>query len=389
MNSVTAWGLALVSAAAMLVGSCRTVPAPAFEQSDGARTARLAGLERAAIALEDTAGTAANVMMGDIDGDGDLDVVIARGRHWPVPNLLLFNNGTGAFRPESIPGPGDRTYAAALADLDMDGDLDLVVGNDAPDSKRILFNDGRGHFTDGGTFGMPTWATRNLVVADLNGDRYPDIVVANRGGRENISANYICLNDTRGSFPACTILSRESATTIAAADLDGDGDIDLVVPHRDGGQSYFFLNDGNGGFEDRRAYGPAISATRAIAVADVDGDGLPDIISGDETRSGTWLFVNRGSYVFSEGMPIGDPHDNPFVLVVADLYGDGKPEIILGNSGTPGAVLSFLGSGQISVRRFGDGAGLMYGIAVGDLTGDGVVDIAVARSDAPSMLYVR
>jgi hypothetical protein len=77
---------------------------------------------------------------------------------------------------------GDRSYSAPLADLDKDGDLDIVLSNDAPDPKLILLNDGKGRFTIGGTFGDPNWPTRNVALADLNGDGYPDIAVANRPG---------------------------------------------------------------------------------------------------------------------------------------------------------------------------------------------------------------
>ena len=205
--------------------------------------------EMHAVPLEDTAETSANASLGDLDGDGDLDIVLAKGRHWPLKDWVLLNDGAGGFAERhALPGSADNTYTAALADLDGDGDLDLVVGNDRPDDKRIYFNDGTGSFTLAGTFGDASWPTRNVTVADLNGDARPEIVVANRGGPENRSANYVCVNDGSGAFPDCSVLSRNSATTIGAADLTGDGFTDLVVPHRDGGQSYLYVNDGSGGF---------------------------------------------------------------------------------------------------------------------------------------------
>ena len=221
--------------------------------------------EMRAIRLENTAETSANASLGDLDGDGDLDIVLAKGRHWPLKDWVLLNDGVGGFNERhELPGTADNTYTAALADLDGDGDLDLVVGNDRPDDKRVYFNDGTGSFTLAGTFGDASWPTRNVTVADLNGDGRPEIIVANRGGPENRSANYICVNDGSGAFPDCSVLSRNSATTIGAADLTGDGFTDLFVPHRDGGQSFLYVNDGSGGFSEVHAVGPPESATRAV-----------------------------------------------------------------------------------------------------------------------------
>src|SRR5215510_11730286 len=193
---------------------------------------RIPSFDRA-VALEDKAETTANASLGDLDGDGDLDIVLAKGRHWPLLDLVLLNDGQGHFdQRHNLSDRADRTYTAALADLDGDGDLDIVVGNDAPDEKLIYFNDGKGHFTLAGTFGDARWPTRNVTVLDLNGDRRPDIVVANRT-EDQPGGNYICLNDGRGHFPSCRAFSTESATTIACQDINGDGFPDLVVPHRE------------------------------------------------------------------------------------------------------------------------------------------------------------
>ena len=132
-----------------------------------------------AIPIDTVAEFTANASIGDVNADGHLDIVLAKGRHCPLPDVVLLGNGKGQFKPgPKLPNKPDRSYSAPLADLDGDGDLDIVLSNDAPDAKLILLNDGTGRFTSGGTFGMPEWSTRNVVVADLNGDRAPEIVVA-------------------------------------------------------------------------------------------------------------------------------------------------------------------------------------------------------------------
>lgn len=375
----------------------------------GARTGSTIPNFNRAIPLEEKAETTANANLGDLDGDGDLDLVLAKGRHWPLVELMLLNDGKGRFdQRRNLSEKADRTYTAALADLDGDGDLDLVVGNDAPDEKVVYFNDGKGRFSFAGTFGEARWPTRNVTVVDLNKDDRPDIVVANRGGNANRSANYICMNDGRGRFPACRVLSSESATTIAAGDLNDDGLPDLVVPHRDNGQSYLFINDGKGGFAAKHPFGPAKSATRAIALGDLNGDGRLDIIIGDEASGGALLYFNQGSLKFSEPLPLAEKTDNPYAIAIADLNGDGQADIVLGNEKTPGAALINEGAGRkFTLVRFGDKQGnllsnanlspqesarqgtpgAVYGLAIGDVNGDGSPDIVAARSGAPSMLY--
>lgn len=344
-----------------------------------------------AVPLDYKADITANASLGDLNGDGYPDIVLAKGRHWPLVDLVLLNDGRGHFnRRYVVSNRADRSYTAALGDLNGDGTLDLVVGNDAPDEKVIYFNNGKGHFTFAGTFGDPRWPTRNITVIDLNGDKRPDIVVANRS-EDQPGANYVCLNDGRGNFSTtCRAFSTESATTIAAGDINGDGFPDLVVPHRDGGQSYIYINDGHGVFTEKHPFGPANCETRAIVLADLNGDHKLDVIIGDQARGGAFVYFNQGRMEFSNPVQIVGKEDTVYSMAVADMNGDGRVDIVLGNDEAPGLVLINDGTGRSFTRiRFGDGKGTVYGIALGDVNGDGSPDIIAARSDAPSMLYLN
>ena len=108
------------------------------------------------VPLDTVSETSANASIGDVNGDGILDIVLAKGRHWPLADVVLLGDGKGHFTPgAALPNPPDRSYTGALADLDNDGDLDIVLSNDRPDPKIVLLNDGKGHFTPGGSFGDP------------------------------------------------------------------------------------------------------------------------------------------------------------------------------------------------------------------------------------------
>ena len=365
----------------MLAGAL-VVPAWAWHATE------LRSFERMLL-LESTSETSASVSLGDIDGNGTLDIILAKGRHWPLTNLVLRNDGKGHFTTEKLADVADRTYTAALADLDGDGSLDLVVSNDRPDAKVIYLNDGKGHFRNAGTFGQPEWSTRYVTLADLNGDGRPDIIVANRSSNpEKPVPSFVCLNDGKGHFPACTRLETQSATIIVAADLDGDGKIDLFVPHRDGGQSLIFWNDGTGTFSaPPMAVGAEHSNTRAATAVDLDGNGTIDLVVGDEQR-GLFLMMNAGHRTFSA--PIAFGHGgSPFSIAAGDMNKDGKPDLVVGNSEGRGSVFFNVGGMPLTFEEvpWNDGKGQVYGVAIGDLDGDGWPDIAAARTGAPNTVW--
>ncbi len=137
----------------------------------------------------------ASVNLGDVDGEGSLDVVVANGRHWPEQNRIFLNDGRGGFTlARRLGDEEDGTYAAPLADFDGDGDLDLVLANRDGGANAIQWNDA-GAFDRRTIYGTGSDETRGVAVGDVDGDGIPDLVVANIG-----EENAVYFGDSDGSF---------------------------------------------------------------------------------------------------------------------------------------------------------------------------------------------
>jgi hypothetical protein len=325
--------------------------------------------------------------VGDVNGDGLLDIVLVKGRHWPLRNLVLLGNGKGSFgKPVPVDTIADRSYSGVLVDLDGDRALDMVVSNDSPDTKKVYRNDGTGRFALVTHFGKPEWNTRHVAVGDLNGDRIPDFVLANRSSREP-TASYACFGAGGGRVvEPCREVSMGSTTTITLADVNGDGALDLVVPHRDGGQGYVHLNDGRGAFTTKRPFGPPKATIRSAIAADFDGDGTKDLAIIDETASAAVLRgLSGGAYGMLE--PLGPSGARPYALAVHDVDGNGRADVLVGYTNARSIVFFNDGPMRFTPVPFGDAEGVTYGFAVADLDTDGALDIVVARSEARNMVY--
>src|SRR5215471_2632781 len=180
------------------------------------------------VPLETVSETASNASIGDVNGDGNPDIVLVKGRHWQLTTKIFLGDGKGHFAPgPPLPSNATKSYSGSLADMTKNGHLDIVLSNDSPDPKLVLINDGTGHFTIGGTYGDPHWATRNAAVGDLNGDGYPDIAAANRG-----EPSFVCFNDGTLHFSCHQLEDSRSAATVAIADMNGDGANDVIYPCR-------------------------------------------------------------------------------------------------------------------------------------------------------------
>jgi outer membrane protein assembly factor BamB len=335
--------------------------------------------------LGDATARTASVSIGDVDGDGDLDLVVANGRHWPGQNELflndLANNGNGSFSKQLRLGTEQSTtYTAALGDIDGDGDLDVIVGNDRQPS-HVMRNDGKGHFVRGKDVGKIS-NTRSVTLADLDGQHGLDVILTNRN-----EANLICFNDGNGGFTRYGTFGEAGHATInvAAADLDGDGDLDIAVANRNRQQNHIYINDGHGAFEQTKPYGTGVDRTRGIAIADFDGDGHLDLINANIGEPNA-IYFGDGTGRFPRSLTFGGAQ-NSYAIATGDVDGNGRLDIIAANADGPNAVYLQHRDGSLRAIPFGAMNGRTYGLVVADWNGDGLLEIATANSDGKNHLY--
>ena len=258
-----------------------------------------------------------DVVLGDVDGDGDLDVLLAYDDS--SPQEVWLNAGDGTFPISTTLGSSD-SHAAALGDVDGDGDLDAVLANnDAP--QEAWLNDGSGAFPISTTFGGGDSHDVALGDVDLDGDL--DAVVAN-GSRQ---AQEVWLNAGDGTFPVSTTFGAGRTQAVALGDLDGDGDLDAALASNNGDPQEAWFNDGSGAFPISTTFGAGTS--RDIALGDVDGDGDLDAVVANYNGEAqeAWFNAGDGTYPISRTFGSGDSWD----VALGDVDGDGDLDVVVAN----------------------------------------------------------
>ncbi|MEN0005025.1 MAG: FG-GAP-like repeat-containing protein [Bacteroidota bacterium] len=280
-----------------------------------------------------------DVESADIDQDGDQDLILATEYG---PNKVLFNeNGTFAEDPNRLlpqlktyvaPYKGEDSEDIAVADFDQDGDLDLFFISEDTENHELLLNDGKGKFAFGESQIPKIGQANGVLVYDFNKDNYLDILIGIRGQNE------VYINQNGASFANKTAdywpNNLDSTQDLILVDIDNDGDED-IVEGIEAGSNNIYINERGKFVEDSKRL-PDMSAyeTRKVIAGDVDQDGDQDLFYCNVGWSGTTnpqnvLLLNDGKGYFQLAEK-AIPKDLSTTLdaYFLDLNDDGKPDII-------------------------------------------------------------
>ncbi len=275
------------------------------------------------------------LLTGDLNGDGNLDLVV----ELAGTMYVLLGNGDGTFETLTPVVAGFAPWA--VADLNGDGIPDLVaISIDNGVFVRVEVGNGDGTFTDSTVYTPPDFVPQAVAIGDVNNDGIPDLVVpVSYDSSEQIGLlSFLGNGDGTFKLPELTPVDSADFETVewqpSLADLNGDGDLDVVMasPTASGG-ALVLLGNGDGTFKTANAYGTSILNPFAVAVADLNSDGVPDIVLTNSVAHGTITVLQGvGDGTFTAG-PILNVGSYPTYLALPDLNGDGKPDFVVLNAG--------------------------------------------------------
>ncbi|MDX2284916.1 MAG: T9SS type A sorting domain-containing protein [Bacteroidia bacterium] len=340
--------------------------------------------------------------IADVDLDGDADILLAGDSRPEALAKLYLNDGQGRYAEQpSTPFGMAVRGAAVFADADGDGDPDLLLTGHQTDGTQLFLNSGQGQFAaqPGSPFTGVSYSS--AAVADADGDGDADVLIAGYGQQAPVAELY--LNNGQGQFAlqAGTPFAGVYEGSAAFADVDGDSDPDLLLTGTNAqGQpvSRLYVNQGAGGFA--LAAGTPFPGVRqsASAFADVDGDGDADLLLAGVTAAGsavTRLYLNGGQGSFAEAPGSSFPGVRSGAIAFADADLDGDADLLLAGfrSGPPAYLAAlYLNDGQ---GVFTELAGTPFrGVERGaaawaDANGDGAPDLLLAGLDAAGFRSAR
>jgi hypothetical protein len=348
------------------------------------------------------------IAVADVNADGRPDILVGDEDSTAAGIVsVLLGNGDGTFQAaQSYVTGGHQITAIAVADVNSDGKLDVVVSQF--EGVAVLFGNGNGSFEAPQTYPINSaFGASGIAVADVNRDGKPDLLVS----LECFPTSPYCgpggagvlLGEGNGMFGTLQAYSSGGfyPSSIAVADVNHDGNLDLILDNEGNslgsgkGSAGILLGNGDGTFQAAQKYETGGFNGGSLAVGDLNGDGNPDIIiahncanpacnestvgvllgNGDGTFKDVKVYFNTGGYSAQS-------------VVVVDVTGDGIPDVVVANTCdnqfcSQGRVKLLVGNGDGTLTpvapNFSSGGQSAWQIAAADVNGDGIPDLFVTN----------
>ena len=355
-----------------------------------------------------TTGTGAapnGVIICDIDGDSKPDLSIANSGSNTVSvfrNISTSGSITSGSFATKVDFTLTKPTGTLMGDIDGDGKPDLVVTNYNSSTISV--------FRNTSTSGSITFATKVdfatgvnpylVAIGDIDGDGKPDLAVT------NLSSSTVSVfrnTSTSGSITFASKIDLNTGTNphgVTIGDIDGDGMPDLIVANNGGNNVSIFRNTSTSGSILASSFASKVDFStgtnpHGVAIGDIDGDGKPDLVVTNSGSTNVSVFRNTsssGSITFATKVdfPSGT---TPYGVAIGDIDGDGKPDLTVTNNG--GSTVSIFrntsSSGSITFATKVDfAAGVApFDVAIGDVDGDGLPDLVVTNSSSSNISVLR
>jgi len=375
------------------------------------QSSRIIDSESFAPRIDFNAGTYPHAaVLCDLDVNGKTDLIITN----PFSNTIsVFRNlsTSGDISSTSFAWAiefttGSQPFGLAVGDIDGDGKMDIAVANHSSNTISVFRNISTpGSITSASFQAKVDLSTGDapydVAIRDIDGDGKPDLLVTNSA---NNSVSIFRNISTPGSITAGSFAEKVDLTTgmtpydIAAGDLDGDGKADIVVTNNSGSSITLFRNISTAGSITSDSFETGVDFMTAsnpldLSISDIDGDGKPDLIVSYMINSGVSFFRNTsspGPFTAGSFDPIFNldlSASGPFQVTSGDIDGDGKPDLAVSNHdrNTISVYRNTSSPGSINSGSFGSKTDFSAGtgpkdVELGDLNGDGKPDLIVVNS---------